>query len=154
MSETFDFIVVGSGAGSMCAALKIRAAGKSVLVLEKTDLVNGSDDDFGRGSHAYDRWLGDSLHSPNKTLGKIEQGPFYALRIYPGDLGTFGGLLTDKHARVLREDGSVIEGLYATGTSTASVMGDIAPGAGGSIGPAITFAYVAAKYALQNAHND
>lgn len=119
-----------------------------------TFVDNGRDEDFGRGDHVYSRWLGDALHSPNETLGKIEQGPFYAVRIYPGDLGTFGGLLTDSHARVLRSDGKAIDGLYATGTSTASVMADIAPGAGGSIGPAITWAYVAAQHALKSATAD
>ncbi len=111
----------------------------------------GRDEDFGRGSHAYDNWLGDPLHEPSQTLGKIEQGPFYALPIYPGDVSTYGGLVTDEHARVLRTDGSVIEGLYATGTSTASVMGKASPGAGGSIGPSFTWGYVAAKHALAQA---
>ncbi len=110
----------------------------------------GIDADFARGSHVYDNWLGDALHQPSQTLGKIEQGPFYALPIYPGDVSTYGGLVTDEHARVLRSDGSVIAGLYATGTSTASVMGHASPGAGGSIGPSFTWAYVAAKHVLAN----
>jgi 3-oxosteroid 1-dehydrogenase len=108
----------------------------------------GCDEDFKRGDHAYDLWLGDDLTESNATLGKIENGPFYALKIYPGDLGTYGGVVTDQHARVLRQDGSVIEGLYATGTSTASVMGGHTPGAGGSIGPGFTWAYAAAKHVL------
>ncbi|WP_372759529.1 FAD-dependent oxidoreductase [Litorivivens sp.] len=111
----------------------------------------GIDEDFGRGSEVYDRWLGDRLSETHPSLGRIEQGPFYALRIYPGDLGTYGGLVTDEHARVLRDDGQAIDGLYATGTSTASVMGRITPGAGGSIGPSITWAYVAAKHAAAQA---
>jgi 3-oxosteroid 1-dehydrogenase len=107
------------------------------------------DEDFGRGGHAYQEWLGDPLAaSPSKTLGSIEQGPFYAVQIYPGDVSTFGGLLTDEHARVLRADGSAIPGLYATGTSTASVMGRNSPGAGASIGPSFTWGYVAAQHAL------
>ncbi len=107
----------------------------------------GRDEDFQRGERVYDQWLGDELHEPSPTLGTIEEGPFYALPIYPGDVSTFGGLVTDTHARVLREDGSVIEGLYATGTSTASVMGRSSPGAGASIGPAFTWGYVAARHA-------
>lgn len=108
----------------------------------------GKDEDFNRGDHVYDNWLGDPLAKDSKTLGKIEQGPFYALPIYAGDVSTFGGLVTDSHARVLKEDGSVLAGLYATGVSTASVMGKKATGAGASIGPSLTWAYVAARDAL------
>jgi 3-oxosteroid 1-dehydrogenase len=109
----------------------------------------GRDEDFRRGEHAYAQWLGDPLRESSKTLGALEQGPFYALQLYPGDVSTFGGLVTDEQARVLRTDGSAIEGLYATGTSTASVMGKVEPGAGGSVGPSFTWGYVAAKHALQ-----
>lgn len=107
----------------------------------------GRDEDFHRGDTAYDQWLGDPLHGPSKTLGTVEKGPFFALRIYPGDVSTLGGLVTDQHARVLRADGSAIDGLYATGTSAASVMGRRSAGAGASIGPSFTWAYVAAKHA-------
>lgn len=110
---------------------------------------NGRDEDFQRGDHVYDRWLGDALNQQSPSLGTIEQGPFYAVQVYPGDVSTFGGVVTDEHARVLREDGSVIPGLYATGTSTASVMGRAAPGAGASIGPSFTWGYVAAKHAAR-----
>ncbi len=107
------------------------------------------DDDFNRGDRAYDRWLGDEYHEPNETLGAIEEGPFYAIPIVPGDVGTFGGVVTDEHARVLKEDGSVIPGLYATGVSTASVMGRAYAGAGASIGPTFTWGYIAAKHAAE-----
>ena len=82
-----------------------------------------SDEDFHRGERAYDRWLGDPYHKPSETLGAIAEAPFYAVPDHPGDVGTYGGVVTDEHARVLRADGSVIPGLYATGVSTASVMG-------------------------------
>jgi 3-oxosteroid 1-dehydrogenase len=108
---------------------------------------NGRDLDFQRGDHVYSQWLGDALNQQSPALGAIEQGPFYAIQVYPGDVSTFGGLVTDAHARVLREDGSVIAGLYATGTSTASVMGRASPGAGASIGPSFTWGYVAANHA-------
>lgn len=112
----------------------------------------GRDDDFRRGERYYDRWLGDpTREGVAQTLGTIEQGPFYALRIYPGDVSTFGGVVTDANARVLRPDGSPIQGLYATGTTTASMVGARSPGAGASLGPAFTFAYIAAKHA---AHAD
>lgn len=113
----------------------------------------GRDEDFHRGEHVYEQWQGDPLRAPPSSaaasLGPLEKPPFYALQIFPGDVSTYGGLVTDVHARVLREDGSVIEGLYATGTSTASVMGRVEPGAGGSVGPSFTWAYVAAKHALE-----
>ena len=107
----------------------------------------GCDEDFHRGEHVYEQWMGDPLKAQEKLLGAIETGPFFAVPLYPGDVSTFGGLVTDVHARVLRPDATVIPGLYATGTSTASVMGGVEPGAGGSIGPAFTWGYVAAKHA-------
>lgn len=109
------------------------------------------DEDFGRGDRAYDNWLGDPLHAPSNTLGTIDQAPYYAIEVVPGDVGTFGGVLTDEHARVVREDGTVIEGLYATGVATGSVMGRFYPGAGCSIGPGYTFGYIAAQHAAANA---
>ena len=108
----------------------------------------GVDTDFGRGSRAFDRCHGDPTVKPNPNLGGIEKAPFYAVRMYPGDVGTAGGVVTDEHARVLREDGSVIEGLYATGNCTASVVGRCYPGAGASIGASFTFGYIAAHHAL------
>jgi 3-oxosteroid 1-dehydrogenase len=111
----------------------------------------GCDEDFNRGGRAYDLFLGDPTRAGAAgTLGAIEEGPFYAVPIVPGDVGTFGGAVTDIHARVQREDGSVIPGLYATGTTTASVMGRTYPGAGCSIGPSFTWGYVAAKHAIEN----
>ena len=107
----------------------------------------GQDRDFNRGDRAYDRWLGDPYNRPHETLGTIEQGPFYATTVVPGNVGTYGGVVTDVNARVLREDGSPIPGLYATGTTTASVMGRVYPGAGSSIGPSFTWGFVAAKHA-------
>jgi len=116
-------------------------------------VAQGKDEDFQRGDHAYDRWLGDALSPQSPTLGAIEQAPFAAIPVYPGDVSTFGGLVTDEHARVLRGDGSVIDGLYATGTTTASVMARTSPGAGASIGPSFTWGYVAANHAAQTAAN-
>lgn len=104
----------------------------------------GKDEDFNRGARAYDRVFGDPTVKPNPCLGALEKGPFYAVQIYPGDVGTFGGLMTDEHAHVLREDGAPIPGLYATGNSTASVMGRCYPGAGASIAASFIFGYIAA----------
>lgn len=96
------------------------------------------------------RYLGDRLHKPSPPLGPVEEPPFYAVPVIPGDVGTYGGGVTDCDTRVLREDGSVIAGLYATGTTTASVMARAYPGAGCSIGPSFTWGYVAAKHAARS----
>ena len=110
-------------------------------------MAKGADEDFGRGLRGYDKWLGDPFHKPNPALGPIDKPPFYAVPVVPGDVSTYGGVVTDAEARVIGADGMPILGLYATGTSTASVMGGVYPGAGASIGPAMTFAYVAARHA-------
>jgi len=107
----------------------------------------GIDTDFGRGGRAFDRAHGDPTVTPNPNMGPIEQGPFHACAIYPGDVGTAGGVVTDPYARVVRADGSVIEGLYATGNCTASVFGRTYPGAGASIGASFTFGFIAAHHA-------
>ncbi|WP_066586130.1 FAD-binding protein [Cellulomonas timonensis] len=109
--------------------------------------ATGVDEDFHRGDSAYDRVYSDPRVKPNPNLGSVSRPPFYAIKIYPGDLGTKGGLLTDEHARVLREDGSVIEGLYAAGNTSASVMGNTYPGPGSTIGPAMTFGYIGGRRA-------
>jgi 3-oxosteroid 1-dehydrogenase len=111
------------------------------------DVKAGRDTEFKRGDRAYDRWLGDAYHGPNQALGTIEKAPYYASPVVPGNVGTYGGVMTDTNARVLREDGTPIPGLYATGVTTASVMGRYYPGAGASIGPSFTWGYVAAKHA-------
>lgn len=109
----------------------------------------GRDADFGRGESAYDRYYGDPRNQPNPNLGALEQGPFYAAKLVPGDLGTKGGLVTDVTGRVLREDGSVIDGLYAAGNASAPVMGHTYAGPGATIGPGIVFGYLAALHAAQ-----
>lgn len=107
----------------------------------------GKDEDFNRGTRKYDQWLGDPFHKPNPCLGRIDKGPFYAVDVVPGDVSTYGGAVTDVEGRVTRPDGSVIEGLYACGVSTASMMGGVYPGAGASIGPSMTWGYLAARHA-------
>jgi len=92
----------------------------------------------------YDRYYGDPRNRPNPNLGPLVKPPFYAVRIVPGDLGTKGGLRTDERARVLRADGTPIPGLYAAGNASAAVMGRSYAGAGATIGPAMTFGYLAA----------
>ncbi|BAW06381.1 3-ketosteroid-delta-1-dehydrogenase [Nocardia seriolae] len=109
----------------------------------------GADPDFGRGNSAYDNYYGDPRNHPNPNLGALESGPFYAAKLVPGDLGTKGGLVTDVHGRVLREDGTPIDGLYAAGNASAPVMGHTYAGPGATIGPALVFAYLSARHAAQ-----
>jgi 3-oxosteroid 1-dehydrogenase len=126
----------------------IDEAGLAATVARFNDFVTtGEDKDFHRGERAYDRYFGDPTHKPSPTLGMIEDGPFYAVELYPGDVGTYGGLVTDEYGRVEKEDGSIIPGLYATGNVTAGVTGDVYPGAGASIGASFIFGYRAAKHA-------
>jgi 3-oxosteroid 1-dehydrogenase len=113
----------------------------------------GRDLDFHRGDRAYDKWLGDPFHGPNPSLGPIAKGPFYAVDVVPGDVSTYGGAVTDAEGRVERADGTAIPGLYACGVSSASVMGGVYPGAGASIGPSMTFGYLAARHAAGRASN-
>lgn len=102
--------------------------------------ASGKDLDFGRGDNSFDRYYGDPRRR-NPNLGPVAKGPFYAMKLWPGDIGTKGGLLTDREARVLDERGQVIAGLYCVGNNSASVMGPAYPGAGSTLGPAMTFAY-------------
>lgn len=133
---------------ALAASIKVDPATLAATVARWNGFVaKGKDEDFNRGASAYDAWLGDPYHGPVRALGKIETGPFYAVPVSPGDVSTYGGVVTDVHGRVVKADGNPIEGLYATGVSTASVMGGAYPGAGASIGPSLTFGYVAAKHA-------
>ena len=112
--------------------------------------VRAGQDEFGRGVSAYDHYYGDpTLPVPN--LDTLDRGPYYAVRIEAGDLGTKGGMVTDEHGRVLRPDGSVIDGLYATGNVSASVMGTDYAGAGATIGPAMVFGYLAMEHSASPA---
>ena len=106
---------------------------------------SGTDVDFHRGDSVYDHYYTDPAVSPNSCLAPLSLPPFYACKIVPGDLGTKGGLRTDARSRVLHADGTVIPGLYAAGNASAAVMGHSYAGAGSTIGPAMTFGYIAAN---------
>lgn len=112
---------------------------------------NGTDPDFGKGDDAYHRFNGDPTHSPNPCLAPLERAPYYAMKLIPGDIGTFLGLRVDGDARVLDHNGAPILGLYAAGNDMTSVMGGTYPGAGITIGPALTFGYIAARHAAKTA---
>lgn len=106
----------------------------------------GVDADFGRGDSAYDRYYGDP-RLPNPTMDEVEKAPYYAVRMEAGDLGTKGGLVCNEHSQVCRSSGEPIPGLYATGNTSASVMGNDYAGAGATIGPAMVFGWVGARHA-------
>lgn len=107
---------------------------------------HGRDEDFHRGVSAYDNYYGDPT-LPQPVLDELNHGPYYALRMRAGDLGTKGGLVYNEHAQVLRGDGSIIDGLYAVGNTSAAVMGNDYAGAGATIGPAMVFGYIGARHA-------
>ncbi len=107
---------------------------------------SGEDPEFGRGSTIYQRHLGDATHEPNPCVAPITRAPFFALRIYPADLGTAIGMRTDTEARVLRPDGTPIAGLYACGNDMGSIMNGNYPGPGITLGPALTFGYIAGRH--------
>ncbi|WP_354056081.1 3-oxosteroid 1-dehydrogenase [Dietzia sp. 2505] len=111
----------------------------------------GVDEDFQRGISGYDHYYGDPTNKPNPSLGPVRKAPFFAAKMVPGDLGTKGGVNTDVHGRVLRADGSVIEGLYAAGNASSPVMGHTYAGPGATIGPAMVFGYLAVEHMLAGA---
>ncbi len=132
------------------------ALGLPVVAFEETvaafnaDARRGIDTAFGRGSDIYQRHLGDAEHGPNPCLAPIEKGPFYAVAVWPADLGMAAGIVTDESARVLGADGTVIPGLYACGNDMQSVMNGAYPGPGITLGPALVFGYIAARHATGN----
>lgn len=128
------------------------AAGIDATGLEETvatwnrDIASGEDQAFGKGSTAYNRFNGDPDFKPNPCLAPIATGPFFAVEVAVGDLGTFAGLRTDGNARVLDAQGRPIPGLYSAGNDMASIMGGNYPGGGITLGPALTFGYIAAEH--------
>ncbi|MEP6587348.1 MAG: FAD-binding protein [Polaromonas sp.] len=126
----------------LAAHIGVDAAGLVASAARMSEFARtGKDLEFDRGGNVFDRYYGDVNVSPNPNLAPIAKGPFYAMKLFPGDIGTKGGLLTDRDARVLDGAGNVIDGLYCIGNNSASVMGPAYPGAGSTLGPAMTFAY-------------
>jgi succinate dehydrogenase/fumarate reductase flavoprotein subunit len=129
-----------------------RQAGIDPAQLEKTvarfneHARNGADPEFGRGGDIYDHSQGDPEHKPNPNLAPLETGPFYALKIVAGDIGNFAGIRTDGSARVTGPDGAPIPGLYAAGNDALNFMSGAYAGAGGTLGPGMTLAYIAARH--------
>lgn len=129
-----------------------KRAGIDATNLERTvreynkDAVKGDDPAFGRGTTSFNRYLADPDRKPNPCVAPIEQGPFFAVKVVMGDLGTFDGITTSVVGEVLRRDGTPIAGLYAVGNDRASIMGGNYPGAGITHGPNMTFGYVTANH--------
>ena len=137
----------GDTLDQLAAAIGVDATGLSASAARMSEFARtGTDLDFGRGGNVFDRYYGDVNVKPNPNLAPIAKPPFYAMKLWPGDIGTKGGLLTDRDARVLDTQGRVIEGLYCAGNNSASVMGPSYPGAGSTLGPALTFAYRAVAH--------
>lgn len=115
---------------------------ESTVAEFNTHAKQGEDPAFGKGSKAYNRYQGDALHTPNPCVAPIETGPYYAIKLVIGDIGTFAGLKTDGASRVLNADRKPVKGLYAVGNDSESIMGGNYPGAGITLGPALTFGYI------------
>ncbi|WP_083198836.1 FAD-binding protein [Mycobacterium malmoense] len=139
--------------GEMATRIGVPAANLVETARRFNELARaGHDDDFNRGDSVYDNYYGDPT-LPNPNLYPLGDPPYYAFRVVLGDLGTSGGLRTDEYARVLRADDTVVPGLYAVGNVSAPVMGRSYAGAGATIGPAMTFGFVAANHIAAHAAN-
>ena len=143
------YLVQADSLAGLARALGIDAAGLAETVAKMNAYAAaGEDPEFHRGVTVYERANGDpNAGTKNPTLGAIGAAPFYAVRLWPGDIGAAMGLVADTDARVLRADGAPIAGLYAVGNDAQSIMGGVYPGPGITIGPAITFGYIAARHA-------
>ena len=137
------YLLRGATLAELAAKAGVDPAGLEATVRAyNADAINGQDPAFGRGRTSFNRYLADPENKPNPCVAPISTGPFYAVKLAMGDLGTFDGLRTSVVGEVLRADGSVIEGLYAVGNDRASVMGGNYPGAGITHGPNMTFGFV------------
>ncbi len=141
------YLLRGATLEELASKAGVDAGGLTATVARfNATAAEGRDPEFGKGTRAYNRYQGDALHGPNPCLAPIVQGPFYAIKLVIGDLGTYAGIVTDAHARALDASGQVIPGLYAAGNDMASIMGGNYPGAGITLGPALTFGYIAGRH--------
>lgn len=146
---TSGFLKRADSIAALAAVCELDAAALAATIERFNGFAaTGKDLDFGRGETLFSRTAGDPTHRPNPCLGALSKPPYYAMKVFPGDLGTFGGILTDEHARVLRGDGSIIAGLYATGNATAPVMGREYPCTGASIASTMIFGSLAVQHAM------
>lgn len=146
------YLMRGATLSELAKSAGIDAKNFEATVKEfNAEAVGGTDPRFGKGTRAYNRYQGDALHGPNPCIAPIEQGPFYAIKMVIGDLGTYAGIKTDENARALDANGQPIPGLYAAGNDMASIMGGNYPGAGITLGPALTFGYIAGRHLASTA---
>ena len=137
----------GATLGELAKNAGIDAQGLEATVREFNEgAVNGEDRQFGRGTTSFNRYLADPEHKPNPCVAPVAKGPFYALKVVMGDLGTFDGLRTTVQGQVLADGNHAIPGLFAVGNDRASIMGGNYPGAGITLGPIMTFGYVTGNH--------
>ena len=140
-------LVEAPGIAQLAERIGIKPSSLAATVANyNAEADDGRDPEFGRGSTIYQRHLGDAAHKPNPCVAPIARAPYFALRIHPADLGTAIGMKVDAQARVLREDGRPIAGLYACGNDMGSIMNGNYPGPGITLGPALTFGYIVARH--------
>ncbi|GHC95258.1 FAD-binding dehydrogenase [Pseudorhodoferax aquiterrae] len=141
------YLFKGRTLAELARAAGIDGAGlQATVAAYNQGATQGQDPQFGRGTNAFNRYLADPQQQPNPCVAPIARGPFYAVKVLMGDLGTFDGLRTSVVGEVLRADGSAIAGLYAVGNDRASIMGGNYPGAGITLGPAMTFGWLTARH--------
>jgi hypothetical protein len=154
--EMPDWVSRGDTPTALAQSLGIDAdALGETLAQWNRNVVLGRDPDYGRGDSAYDGWNGDAKLYPHRdsTLGPITASPFYAVPLHASTLGTKGGPQTDRYGAVLNVDGNVIPGLYAAGNAMSAATGMVYAGAGGTIGPALVFGYLAGRRAARHIDN-
>ena len=146
------YLLQGATLAELAKNAGIDAAGLEQTVRDfNVGATKGEDPAFGRGSTSFNRYLADPDHQPNPCVAPVQQGPFYAVKVIMGDLGTFDGIKTSVVGEVLRRDGAPIDGLYAVGNDRASIMGGNYPGAGITHGPNMTFGYATAHHIADQA---
>ena len=146
------YLLQGATLAELAKNAGIDAAGLEQTVRDfNVGATQGDDPAFGRGSTSFNRYLADPSHQPNPCVAPVQQGPFYAVKVIMGDLGTFDGIQTSVVGEVLRRDGAPIEGLYAVGNDRASIMGGNYPGAGITHGPNMTCGYATAHHIADQA---
>jgi succinate dehydrogenase/fumarate reductase flavoprotein subunit len=146
------YLIEGATVAELAGKINVNAAALTRTVANMNAYAKtGIDPEFGRGTTPYHRVNGDASVGPNPTLGPVSTAPFYAVRLYPGDIGAATGLVINEWAQVTKADDQPIAGLYACGNEANSIMGGVYPGPGITLGPAIAFAYRAVRHALDDA---
>jgi succinate dehydrogenase/fumarate reductase flavoprotein subunit len=141
------YLFKGRTLADLAKATGIDAAGLEATVREyNVGAERGEDLQFGRGTTSFNRYLADPENKPNPCVAPIGKGPYYAVKVIMGDLGTFDGLRTSTVGQVLKDNGDVVPGLYAVGNDRASIMGGNYPGAGITLGPNMTFGYITGRF--------